>query len=95
MASSVSVTVPIWLSLISAELPMSRAMARGDDGRVGAEVVVADQFGGAAQAGGERDPAVVVVLAEAVLDQVHRELRVMAAYRSIMSLLDSRSPATW
>jgi hypothetical protein len=28
MACSVSVTVPIWLSLISAELPMPRAMAR-------------------------------------------------------------------
>src|SRR6202035_2266682 len=46
----------------------------GDDGRVGAEDVVADQLRGAAQAGGERDPAVFVIFAEAVLDQVHGEL---------------------
>src|SRR5262249_31444777 len=33
-----------------------------------------DQFGGGAQAGGERDPAVLVVLTQAVLDRVHGEL---------------------
>ena len=45
-----------------------------DDGRVGTEDVVADQLRGGAQAGSERDPAVLVVLTQAVLDRVHREL---------------------
>ena len=44
IASSVSVTVPIWLSLISAALRDAAADGLGDDGRVGDEVVVADQL---------------------------------------------------
>ena len=46
----------------------------GDDGWVGAEIVVTDQLNRGAQAGGERYPAVVIIFAEAVLDEVHGEL---------------------
>ena len=92
MASRVSVTVPIWLSLISDGVGDAALDGAGDDRRVGAEVVVADEFDLAAEPGGERDPALVVVLAEPVLDQVHREPSDDGGDRSIMSPLVSSSP---
>ena len=61
----------------------------GDDGRVGAEVVVTDQLGGAPrrsviaiQPSWSSSPRPSSI-------EVHRELAVMASYRSIMSPLDS------
>jgi hypothetical protein len=74
MASRVSVTVPIWLSFDQRCVGDPALDGAGDDRRVRAEVVVADKLDLPAKPCGERDPALVVVLAEPVLDQVHREL---------------------
>ena len=43
----------------------------GDDGRVRAEIVVTDEFHHPAQAGGEGDPALVIILAKPVLDEMN------------------------
>ena len=68
MASSVSVSVPIWLTLmrmlLAAFLSMPSLQALG----VGDEQVVADQLHLAAQLAGQLLPAVPVVLGQAVLD---------------------------
>jgi hypothetical protein len=65
----------------------------GDDGRIGDEDVVADELDPVAQPGGERGPAVPVVLAQAVLDQPDWNRSVICAYRSIMSALVRLCPA--
>ena len=67
-------TVPIWLTLISAALPTLAADGVGDDGRVGDEDVVADELDAFAEPFGEGDPAVPVVFGEAVLDAPDREV---------------------
>ena len=91
IASRVSVTVPIWLTLISAEFAIFALDGVGDDGRVGAEVVVADEFHLVPQAGGDRDPPVLVALGEPVLDRSTRGTRAMiASSRSIMSRAGQR-----
>ena len=74
IACRVSVTVPIWLSLISAALPMPRSMALVMMAGLVQKMSSPTSSMVGAEAGGQRDPAVVVVLAEAVLDQVHGEL---------------------
>jgi hypothetical protein len=68
------VTVPTWFSLISDAFAMPRPIAALMMAGVSAEIVVADQLHRGAEAGGERDPSVVVVLPQPVLDQVHWEL---------------------
>ena len=70
MASSVSLSVPIWLTLIRIELPAPRsinglAQAVG----VGDQQVVADQLHAVADGFRERAPAVPVILAQPVFDR--------------------------
>ena len=65
----VSVTVPIWLSLISTAFAVFSAMPRRDELRIGDEDVVADDLDAASLRAvllGETRP---VVLVEAVLDR--------------------------
>ena len=76
IASSVSVTVPIWLSFTSSALAMPSAMPSLEDLRVGDEHVVADQLHLRAERLGQRLPAGPVALGEAVLD---RDDRVVAS----------------
>src|SRR5664279_4009233 len=55
-------------------VPDPLADRRGDDLRVGDEVVVADELDALPEPGGERDPAFLVLLADAVLDAPDREV---------------------
>ena len=95
MACSVSVTVPIWLSLISAELPMCRAMARvmmaGLVQKMSSptsSVVAPRRVVSAIQPSSSSSPRPSSI-------RCTGNCPVMAARRSIRSPLDSRSPATW
>ena len=72
IASNVSVSVPIWLSLIRTAFAAPSLDARCDPVGVGDEQVVADELDAVAEPGGQRDPAVPVVLGEAVLDRDDR-----------------------
>ena len=74
IASIVSVSVPIWLSLIRTELADVLADAPGDEVRVGHEDVVADQLDLGAEALGELGPAGPVVLGQTVLEGDDRVL---------------------
>ena len=67
-ASSVSVSVPIWLTLTSSALAAPLVDAALQPLRVGDEEVVADDLDLVAERGGERLPAVPVVLGQRVLD---------------------------
>ena len=75
MASRVSVSVPIWLSLMRTELAAPSSMPAGDPFRVGDEQVVADELDRVAEPLGEVLPAVPVVLGQAVLDRHDRIAR--------------------
>ena len=72
IASSVSVSVPIWLTLISIELatPVLDALLQPRD--VGHEEVVANKLDVGAEPVGQQAPAVPVVLGHAVLDRDDR-----------------------
>jgi hypothetical protein len=74
MAASVSVSVPIWLTLIRIALAMPLACPR-QDLRVGDEQVVADQLHALAELVGQLRPAVPVALGHAVLDRDDRVAR--------------------
>ena len=74
MASSVSVRVPIWLTLIRMLLVQPSAMPLRQPLGVGDEEVVADDLDLAAQRLGERRVAGPVVLVERVLDRDDRVL---------------------
>jgi hypothetical protein len=66
-AASVSVSVPIWLTLTSSELPQPFRSPRPDGG-VGDEQIVAHQLDLVAQTVGQQFPAVPVIFGTAVLD---------------------------
>ena len=74
MASSVSVSVPIWLTLIRMLLAGLLVDALLQALGVGDEQVVADQLDLAAQLARQLLPAVPVVLGQAVLDGADRPL---------------------
>ena len=63
---------PIWLTLMRIELATPRVDAAPEPLGVGDEDVVADELHVAAEAAGERGPAVPVVLGHAVLDRDDR-----------------------
>ena len=69
MASRVSVTVPIWLSLIKIALATPSSMPALQKRRVGHEHIVAHQLHLRRQLLGQRCPAVPVVLGQTVLDR--------------------------
>ena len=71
-ASSVSVSVPIWLTLTRIELATPGVDAPAEPLDVGDEEVVADELHPVAERVGERGPAVPVVLGHAVLDRHDR-----------------------
>ena len=73
IASIVSVSVPIWLSLISTEFAELSSIARWMRVRVRDEQVVADELDPVAEPTGELGPAGPVVLGQAVLDRDDRE----------------------
>ena len=68
-------TVPIWLSLISAALAMPRPMAAVMMAGLVQKLSSPTSSVVCAEAGRQRDPPVVVVFTEPVLDGVHREVR--------------------
>ena len=72
MASIVSVSVPIWLTLIRMLLAMPSSMPRLQPLGVGDEQVVADQLHRRAEPLGQQLPAVPIVLAAAVFDRADR-----------------------
>ena len=74
MASSVSVTVPIWLTFTSSALPIAFLDAFLQDRRIGHEHVVADQLHLVAERLGQQLPAVPVLLGAAVFDRDDRVL---------------------
>ena len=65
----VSVTVPIWFSLMRMELAMPFFDALSKDAGVGHKEVVAHELHPVTQGGGQHAPAVTVVLGHAVLDR--------------------------
>ncbi len=71
-ASSVSVSVPIWLTLTSTALAAPCSMPRASRVGVGDEQVVADDLDRVAELLGHRDPAVPVLLGQRVLDRDDR-----------------------
>ena len=75
IARSVSVTVPIWLSLISEALVMPRSMALVMMAGLVQKLSSPTSSTVCPRRAVRGDPALVVVLAEAVLDRVHREVR--------------------
>ena len=72
IASIVSVSVPIWLSLISTEFAAPSSIAARDALGVGHEQVVADELDAVAEPLGQLLPAEPVVLGQAVLDRDDR-----------------------
>ena len=74
MAAKVSVSVPIWLTLIRMELATPCSMPSLEDLRIGDEQVVADDLDVLAEPLGEQLPAVPVVLGHAVFDADDRVL---------------------
>jgi hypothetical protein len=94
MASSVSVTVPIWLSLISEELPMPRSMAPammpGFVQKMSSptnSVVVPSRLVSATQPASSSSPSPSSI-------RCTGNSSTMAASRSISAALSSSSPAT-
>ena len=95
MACRVSVTVPIWLSLISAELPMPRSMAAvmmaGLVQKMSSptsSVVAPRRAVSAIQPSSSSSPRPSSI-------RCTGNWAVMAAYRSVMAALSSSCPATW
>ena len=69
MAVSVSVTVPIWLSLIKHGVADLLGHGAADDRRVGDEHVVADQLHAAPQLARDRFPAFPIVFGQRIFDR--------------------------
>ena len=74
IAASVSVTLPIWLTLISAELAARPRDRLGDDRRVGDEQVVAHDLEAVTEPLGETHPALPVAFGQSVFQAPHREV---------------------
>ena len=74
IASSVSETVPIWLTLIRIEFAMPCSMPLLQPLRVGHEQIVAHKLHTPAQLLGQVLPAVPIILCQAILDRHDRVL---------------------
>ncbi len=71
-AASVSLKLPIWLTLIRIELPDAFLDAAREDFRVGDEEVVADELAAGADLVGQQFPADPVLLGHTVFDRDDR-----------------------
>ena len=93
MAASVSVSVPIWLSLTRIELPTLLVDAAAQALGVGDEEIVADELDAVAQALGQFGPARPVILGQPILDADDRVGVRPLLIEAIISLAESVRPS--